>query len=324
MQDRAKMRSLPLMAAVGLSVALAGCDEGMGPLGGARVNVYLTDAAGDVDKVWVQIDGVALVGDENGEVPLPGDFDDMIEVSSLVGQTQLLVNDADVEGDSFHQIRLLIGGAVLLTKDGDVYATDGAELPAGVSEADGELHCPSCSQSGLKIVVTGDDSEVEPGENVSYLLDFDIAQSFGQQAGSSGRWVMRPVVHATRVAVPSQPLAGSSISGTVALGSGVTIPACPAGTPRSLADFVPTATAATLKDVNNAAVVRSGTTTAGGAFSINNVAPDTYALGAMDVTVSGWKLTFNASAVPASTPVVQGQNVTGVAYTITGASCTQL
>ena len=134
------------------------------------------------------------------------------------------------------------------------------------------------------------------------------------------------MIHATRVAVPN---AGSSIEGMVTLASSVTVPACPAGTPRSLADFVPTATAATLEDANQSAVVRAGLTDAGGAFTIGNVAPDSYALGAMDVTVGdqqtgSWKLSFTTTVLPTSATVTQGQNVTGVAYTVTNATCTQL
>ena len=93
-----------------------------------------------------------------------------------------------------------------------------------------------------------------------------------------------------------------------------------------LIDFVPTATAATLKDANNAAVVRSGTTTAAGVFTIANVAPDTYTLGAMEVVVGNqqtgsWKLVFTAAANPANAQVTQGQDVQGIQYNVTGAAC---
>jgi hypothetical protein len=322
------MGALPLAAALA-SLVLAACD-GTGVEDGARVSVYLTDAPGDVDKAWVKIDGITLIGEEQGDVDLPGEFEELILVSELVGHARQIVDDAAVDLDTFQQLRLQLGGAVLLTKDGKVYAMEGTELPDGVADENvGVLQCPSCSQSGLKIVLRGEAPEVEEGDDVTIVIDFDVAQSFGKQAGNSDRWVMRPVVHATRVAVPNAPLSGSSISGMVALDAGVTIPACPAGTPRSLADFVPTATAATLLDANNASVVRSGTTSGAGAFTIANVDPDTYTLGVMDLTVGdqvtgSWKLSFTASANPASVPVVQGQNVQGVAYTVSAATCTAL
>jgi hypothetical protein len=292
------------------------------------VNVYLTDAAGDVENAWLKIDGIGIVAEDQQEIELPGEFDELILVSELVGHARQIVNDAEVDLETFRQLRLVLGGAVLETKDGRVYATEGTELPDGVSDDDvGELHCPSCAQSGLKIVVQGAAPEVEEGDDVSIVIDFDVAQSFGKQAGNSGRWVMRPVIHATVAAEPNAPLAGgSSIGGTVALASGASIPECPAGTPRSLADFVPTATAATLKDANNAAVVRSGTTTVAGAFTIANVAPDTYTLGAMEVVLGNqqtgsWKLVFTATANPASAQVTQGLDVQGIQYSVTGAAC---
>jgi hypothetical protein len=322
---RRTMRALPLVAALAMSFGLVGCDL-LDPDEGARVNVYLTDAPGDVDKAWIKIDGISLIGDESGDVALDGEFADLILVSDLVNRARQIVRDEEVELDSFKQLRLVLGGAVIQTKTGAVFATPGQALPAGVSSSNvGELQCPSCSTSGLKIVLRGQSPEVEEGDDMTITVDFDVAQSFGRQSGASGRWTMRPVVFATRVAVPSQPLSGNSISGSVALGSGVTIPQCPAGTARSLADFVPSATAATLKDANNAAVVRSGTTTATGAFTIANVDADSYTLGTLPVTVgtgTTFNLRFTATANPATVQVQQGQNVSNVAYTVTAVSCT--
>ena len=320
-----------LLAALGMAFGLAACDEGLGPRNGGRVNVFLTDAPGDVENAWLKIDGISIVANDQQEIDLPGDFDDLILVSELVGHAQQIVDDASVDLETFRQLRFLIGGAVLETKDGKVYAVEGTELPDGVSDEDvGELHCPSCAQSGLKIVIQGEAADVDEGEAVSIVIDFDVAQSFGKQAGNSGRWVMRPVVHATLAAEPNAPLAGgSSITGTVVLAQGASIAPCPAGTPRSVVDFVPTATAATLKDANNQSVVRSGTTTSTGAFTIANVAPDSYTLGALEVPVGNqqtgnWKLVFAATAAPPSAQVVSGQNVQGVVYTVTGATCQQM
>ena len=323
---RRTMRALSLVATLTVAFGLAGCDL-VDSDDGARVNIYLTDAPGDVEKAWIKIDAISLIGDQNGDVALNGDFDQLILISELVNRARQIVKDQEVDLDSFKQLRLVLGGAVLQTKQGAVFATPGTALPSGVSSSNvGELQCPSCAQSGLKVVLRGASPEVKEGDDVTITVDFDVAQSFGRQAGASGRWVMRPVVFATRVAVPNQPLSGSSISGTASLASGVTIPQCPAGTARSLADFVPTATAATLKDANNAAVVRSGTTTAAGAFTIANVDPDSYTMGTLPVTVgtgTTFNLTFATTANPATVQVQQGQNVTGVAYTVTAASCTQ-
>jgi len=319
------------LAALPLAALAFGACESTTDIGGdaaPRVSVLMTDAPGDVESVWIDIDGVVLIGDATGETSLSDGLDELLELTELVGRTQEIVDDFELESDRFGQLRLLLGGAVLLTKDGQVFATQGAELPDGVSAEDvGTLQCPSCSQSGLKVVLHGQDAEMEEGDDVALVLDFDVAQSFGHQAGQSGRWVMHPVIHATRVA-DDDAGDGSSIQGTVAIqtdGEGAAtfdVPACPAGTARSIADFVPTATAATLLDDEGAAVVRSGVVDAtAGTFSIGFVVPDSYAMGWTEVELGDFKLVWTAEVTPASVVVEEDADVTGVAYTLTGASC---
>jgi len=322
--NRIGLLALSLAASVGLGA----CDVGSGPDDRTRVSVFITDAPGDVESVWLDIDGLTLVGGEDGSVDLPGEFGDLVEVTELVDRAQEIVDDAELEPGSFGQLRFLLGGAVLLTKDGRVFATDGATLPEGL-EADevGELMCPSCSRSGLKVVLHGASGDIGEGDDVGLVLDFDVAQSFGHQAGKSGKWVMRPVIHATRV---DDDGAGetSAIQGTVAIqtdGQGqptFAVPECPAGTARSIADFVPTATAQNLQDSESNPVVRSGTVQASdGAFSINFVAPDTYTLGFAEVDLGDFNLVWTATVAPTEVTVVEGADVGDVLYTLTGASC---
>jgi hypothetical protein len=69
---------------------------------------------------------------------------------------------------------------------------------------------PSLGQSGLKINLPGGKLDIGEGETI-VMLDFDAAESFGHQAGNSGKWVMHPVVKATNVtfggnALVQQPL----------------------------------------------------------------------------------------------------------------------
>jgi hypothetical protein len=67
-------------------------------------------------------------------------------------------------------------------------------LPAEV-HVDGRLKMPSFAQSGLKVKLPGDALVVQ-AESRILLVDFDVAQSFGHEAGNSGSWVMHPVVKA--------------------------------------------------------------------------------------------------------------------------------
>ena len=304
-----------------LALGLAACD-GTGPNDRARLSIYLTDGPGDVESAWIQIDQILMVGDENGEIEVPADLDEMIKITDLVDRVRALATEVPFEPDSFRELRLVLAGAVLKSKQGEVYATAGATLPAELANTQGvqTLQCPSCAQSGLKIKVHGPAPELEEGESASLVLDFDVAQSFGHRAGASGRWIMHPVIFATWVEAP-QPVT-RSISGTVALGTGVTVPQCPTGTARTVADFIPKATAATLKDASNNAIVRTGTVAANGTFSISPVDADSYAMGFNETLLGASKLVWTATVAPASVTVAaSGPDVTGVAYTLTGASC---
>ena len=61
---------------------------------------------------------------------------------------------------------------------------------------------PGGAQTGLKVNLPQDDLALE-GESTTWLVDFDVAESFGQEAGGSGQWVMSPVI--TGTAVESDP-----------------------------------------------------------------------------------------------------------------------
>ncbi|TVP59264.1 MAG: DUF4382 domain-containing protein [Gemmatimonadales bacterium] len=316
-----------LAASVILVVAITACNEGVvGSTDGdteegvSLVSVYLTDAPGDVAAVWVEVEEIYLQGGSEGRVYLLDEPTELIELTSLVGLAEPLVLDAEVESDRYGQLRFVIGGAVLEAADGSVYSKDGTAHPEGLPTT-GELHCPSCSQSGIKVVLQGDDITFDGGAD-DLLLDFDVTQTFGHRAGQSGRWIMRPVIHGVRMVEMGR------ISGTVALATDdagepvVTIPECPAGTPRTLADFVPTAFAVNLTDDEGSPIVRTGVTDADGNFRIYALAPDDYELSYLgQLQFESDDLVWDAEVEPFSVTVPEGTEVTDVAYTITGASC---
>ena len=215
---------------------------------------------------------------------------------------------------------MVLGAAILLAEDGGVYVMGDPEpWPEGLGEATGELHCPSCAQSGLKVKIPGDEVVLAEGE-ASMVLDFDVAQSFGHKAGASGRWVMKPTIHGTLIGGGGTADPTGSIEGTVVLGADVTIPACPEGTPRGLTDFVPEATGA-LPDGDGSPIMRTGVVSGDGTFSIGPLAVDTYALGyQMQFDFTGASLQFGATVEP-TTAEVTGGAFGGVVYTITSATC---
>lgn len=212
---------LPLLA---LPLALAACEDlgSTGPGdGSARLSLLLTDAPGDVEAAVVTITDIYLQGgDAEGRLYLrSGDpvTTDLLDLSNDVIE---LVDDYEIPAGTYSQLRFVISGAYLeVENDGGgttIYATspDYEGLPPGV-EADGELHCPSCAQSGIKVLLGPlngeydddhyDDPEDYEDEAIYFdgdhtlLVDFDVSRSFGHQAGNSGRWIMRPTLKATRL-----------------------------------------------------------------------------------------------------------------------------
>jgi len=305
-----------------LPLAFLSCDEADNPMDlsedEARLSVFLTDAPGDVAAVWIDIEEISLQG-EDGPVVLLSEPTGLVDIMLLVDQTMEIVDDAEIPAGIYSQLRVRIENAVLETTDGDVYvlgnATHPEELPAT-----GSLHCPSCSESGLKVILHG--MEVVEGEN-SLVLDFDVTQSFGHQAGKSGKWIMRPVIHTAHIPGDGDQMRrkAESIEGQVSLAQGVTIPNCPAQAPRNLRAFIPTATAQTLVDGQGDPVVRTGRVDADGDFEIHFVAADTYTLGYEGTIDHGqWILEFTATVEPAEVTVAD-EDVKGVVYTITGATC---
>jgi hypothetical protein len=281
--------------AIATTVLMAGCDaDPAGSDGMTRVRVLLTDAPGDLASAEVTISSVYFQG-QGGRVPL---FDGAATFDLLELQNGITAELAEVviPAGSYSDLRLVVQSASLTTLDGRTYST-----------AAGTLTCPSCAQSGLKVKMPGGAVRLESDSEV-LLLDFDVAQSFGRQAGQSGRWVMHPVIHATdfQAALP--------LSGTVALAEGVTLPAACGGRAVSIEQFVPTATAGEL--------VVTGSTRADGTLRFSFLAPGTFTLGHVPAVSfdDGDVLNFTATVSPETVTVGSGAATTA-AYTITGVSC---
>lgn len=223
---RSLLSSLLLAAGV-LGLAACGDDST------ARVTVKLTDAPGDnFEKAVVTITKVYLKGSE--DVVL---LDEPVTVNllTLANDAADLVKDAEVPQGTYRELRFVIsGGYIQVNEDGQsrIYATSPnyAGLPEG-TRADGELHMPSASSSGLKVKFDKDADVTITSEDTQkvILVDFDVAQSFGRAAGNSGRWVMGPVIKGADLQF------SGNVKATLALGTGVELPG--GDTPLELSSF---------------------------------------------------------------------------------------
>lgn len=308
MLKNGKKMLLPVLAAA----ALAACDGGAGGTGSApaRLTIRLHDAPGDLAEAWVKVEEIYLQGTSaadstGGRVVLSETPSDWIELTELTGASfATLVNGEPVPAGRYSQLRFVVCEAYVVTDDGDVYATRDAELPAGVA-ADGTLQVPGGCSSGIKVKLPGGGVTLESDATI-LAVDFDVSQSFGHQAGNSGRWVMRPVLTATEVGF------AGGIAGTVTVAQGVTLPAC-GGAAVDVTKFVPRAVAG--------ADSTSGVVSTAGQYSLS-VPAGTYTMAyapAVSFT-NGDSLAFTATATPASVTVASGATATS-SYSITAASC---
>ena len=289
-------------------------DEVTGGNGTGRLRVMLTDAPGDLAEAFVKIDQIVLVrsdADSTNE-SAPGRFEFTPDVTGFIdlldlsgGDVMQILDEDDIPEGTYSQVRLVIDEAYVELKDGRVFATSGASLPAGVT-ADGTLRCPSCAQSGFKVKFSQGGLVIS--DNSIITIDFDAGQSFGHQAGNSGQWIMKPGLRATATTVQL-----GRITGNVALATGVTIPACGATT-NTVSVFKPLAIMGT--------DTLSGATTEAGVYTVANAIPGTYTLGyAKDITfTNGDSLTFTAAATPATVNVVQNDSVKSN-FQITAVTC---
>lgn len=321
---RANRAVLPLSLVAALAMA-TGCESSTdldGSEDATTFSVYLTDAPGEVADVWVEIADVRLVGADM-PISILDEPTGLINLLELEGTSMVLVDAAGVEPGSYSQLRFVLSGAVLETIDGQVFTLGGAEHPDGLPTT-GTLQCPSCGQSGLKVNFAGG-LEIGEGGNAA-MVDFDVSQSFGRQAGQSGRWVMRPVIQGvitepgTTVPVTGT-IQGQVVLATDGAGDPIQIPAC-GGAERGIEAFIPMATSTTLLDEEGDPFVFTADVEASGAFALSVLQGDTYALGYLPVLVLGTEsLTWNAAVVPGAIAVPTGGTVDGVVFTITSASC---
>lgn len=187
-------------------LALAACSDSSGPET-ARLSILLTDAPGDVLEAVVTIDQIYLQGgsaDAEEEAPESArlnllDAPVTVDLLTLADEWMTLVGDAEIPAGHYGQLRFVVSGAYLRVEEegGDrIFATsaDYAGLPEG-AEVGGNLLAPSFLNSGLKVSFQG--GLTVEGET-ALLVDFDVAESFGKQAGSN-LWVMHPLLRGSVV-----------------------------------------------------------------------------------------------------------------------------
>ncbi len=210
-------------------VGFTGCDNA--DTGTATLRVVLTDAPGDFLSAVVTVDQVYLQA-QDGDLDPEGSriilLDDPVTVDLLTLQNEVLdlVDGENVPAGRYHQLRLVISGGYIEVEDDDggstIYASSDDYAAEHGVVAEGQLQMPSYASSGLKITLPNELAEIEGDQNI-VLLDFDVTESYGRQAGNSGMWVMHPVVHASDLAFTGGVSVSLVLDDDVTLPEGVTL-----------------------------------------------------------------------------------------------------
>ncbi len=184
------MKSLLKLSLVALLiVGFASCNsDDNANEGKAKLALRLTDAPGDYEAVFVDVEEVVVKyngGQEDVTLGINAGIYDLLELTA--GVNVLLFND-EVPAGTISQIRLILG-------EENTIVVNGETLP---------LATPSAEQSGLKIQVN---ENLEAGILYEFLLDFDVDRSIVAQG--NGGYLLKPVIRATTVAE------SGAISGTV-------------------------------------------------------------------------------------------------------------
>lgn len=156
--------------------------------GNAKLAIRLTDAPGDYEHVFVDVEEVEIKysdGRDDVNLGINAGVYDLLELTAGVN---VLLFDDEVPAGNISQIRLILG-------DDNTIVVDGQILP---------LDTPSAQQSGLKIQVN---ETLEPGILYEFMLDFDVDKSIVAQG--NGGFLLKPVIRATTAAE------SGAISGTV-------------------------------------------------------------------------------------------------------------
>lgn len=190
-------RLLPLLV---LPLAFAACDDSsFDPTrSSGTMSIMLTDAPGDFEHAIVTIDRIELLGE--GQPVILRDEPVTVDLLELQNEVMVLVGETPVPGGSYSELRLIISDGLIAVEQADgslrVYSSSDEFAASEGFTSSGRLQMPSFAQTGIKIKLPDSEAVVE-GDDNAVLIDFNVAQSFGHQAGFSGMWVMHPVIHAS-------------------------------------------------------------------------------------------------------------------------------
>jgi len=157
-------------------------------------SVRLTDAPAPYDAVYIDIQGVEIIGNNGATVNLATQTGiyDLLELSSGVETT---LSNGTLSSSKVNQVRLILGTENSVVVDGVSYPLD----------------TPSAQQSGLKLQVN---QTLDANTQNSVLIDFDANKSI--VVNGNGTYSLKPVLRTIDLSTTGSIEGSISIPGTLA------------------------------------------------------------------------------------------------------------
>lgn len=171
--------AINLITAAILCFSISACNKDNKGAGTSHLNVRMTDAPGQYDAVYVDVQQIEITG-SGGNAVMLNTHAGIYDLLALSNGVDTLLASGDLEAGTVSQIRLILG-------PNNTVVTGGVSYP---------LSTPSAEQSGLKLQVH---QTLEPGVTYAILLDFDANQSIVEQG--NGGYKLKPVIKTIDVAV---------------------------------------------------------------------------------------------------------------------------
>ncbi len=177
MRINARLLTLMLLSSMFLFNACNKSDDnGNNPNNGqARVAVRLTDAPAAYDAIYLDIQQVNIIYDNNTNVTVAAIRPGIYDLLALRNGLDTLLVNTDVPAGTISQIRLVLGPNNSIVVNGTTHS----------------LNTPSAQESGLKLNLH---ETLTPGGSYAIWLDFDASKSILQTG--NGQYKLKPVIRA--------------------------------------------------------------------------------------------------------------------------------
>lgn len=174
------------------TATFVGCKKNDTSEGTTKVQIRMTDAPGNFDKINLNVKEMVLVSDGKPYVfaATAGVFD-ILDFRIGTSSPDILVASGEMPSGEITEIRLV------LNENGNSLVVNGVEQ---------ELKTPSAQTSGFKVKLTANPNLVE-GAAYTLILDFDAAKSI--VSTGNGKYLLKPVVRGITAATTGL------VSGTV-------------------------------------------------------------------------------------------------------------